>query len=85
MTWWDPLLQWLMGSSQAIVGFVVGGILTGVLTWKYVIPEALKNPKIARFLNAVDKLAAAMDDPRTERFLVAIEKIVENQEKDKME
>lgn len=71
MPWWDPLLQWLLGSSQAIFGFVMGSILAGWLTWKWVIPRALKDPKIARFLITMEKLAKHA------------EKIVENQEKDK--
>lgn len=52
----ELLLQWLVGTSQFIIGMVVGTIITGVFTWKVVLPKILANPKINRFLTTIEQL-----------------------------
>lgn len=56
MNFLELLVQWLIGTSQFIVGMVFGTILTGVFTWKVVMPKILANPKISRFLTTVEQL-----------------------------
>ena len=52
----ELLLQWLINTSQFITGMVFGAIITGVFTWKVVLPKILADPKIARFLTTIEKL-----------------------------
>lgn len=47
----DILIQWLLGISQVIIGFLFGSILTGYVTVKYVFPLAMRNPEIQEALS----------------------------------
>jgi uncharacterized membrane protein YciS (DUF1049 family) len=50
------VFQWLVGTSQFVVGWVLGTLITGVFTWKVIIPKILANPKVARLLSTIEKL-----------------------------
>jgi hypothetical protein len=42
LSWLEAFLNWLLGFSQFLVGLVVGTVITGYLTWKVVVPRAVK-------------------------------------------
>jgi len=46
----DLLTQWLLGITQVIIGFLLGSIITGYFTVKWVIPRIMRNPDIQEAL-----------------------------------
>lgn len=47
------LLSWLAGFSQALLGFVVGAIITGIFTYKVVLPKVLANKDVKDLLQNI--------------------------------
>ena len=43
MSWF---LQWLAGIIQFVIGIVLGTVITGVFTWKVVLPKIMKNKDV---------------------------------------
>jgi len=43
-------LEWLLGLLQLILGLLLGSIVTGWFTVKFVIPRIMKNPEIQELL-----------------------------------
>jgi len=46
----ETLTQWLLGITQVIIGFLLGSIITGYFTVKWVIPRIMRNPDIQEAL-----------------------------------
>ena len=55
MTLIEWLITWLAGFSQVLLGFVFGAIVTGIVTYKFVLPRILANPKVDTLLKNIDK------------------------------
>lgn len=43
---YTPIIQWFAGLANVAVGFLLGSIITGVFTWKVVVPKVMKNKDI---------------------------------------
>jgi len=50
LSWASQLLNWLLGFSQFVAGIVMGTFITGVFTWKVVLPKALQNERVVRLM-----------------------------------
>jgi len=46
MDWVSWFLQWLAGIIQFVIGIVLGTVITGVFTWKVVLPKIMKNKDV---------------------------------------
>jgi len=46
----DSFIQWLLGISQFVIGFLLGSIVTGLFTVYWVLPKIMKNPEIQELL-----------------------------------
>jgi len=46
----DSFIQWLLGISQFVIGFLLGSIVTGLFTVYWVLPKIMKNPEIQEIL-----------------------------------
>jgi len=55
LSWASQLLNWLLGFSQFVAGIVVGTFITGVFTWKVVLPKALQNERIVRLMELLEE------------------------------
>ena len=55
MTLLEWLITWLLGFSQALLGFILGAIVTGIFTYKVVMPKILANKKVETLLQNIDK------------------------------
>jgi hypothetical protein len=42
LSWFEAFLNWVLGFSQFLAGIVAGTVVTGYLTWKVVVPRAVK-------------------------------------------
>jgi len=63
------ILDWLIGFSEFVAGLVVGTIITGVFTWKVVIPRIMKQRDVAKLVELLksivdraDKIAEKLDE-----------------------
>lgn len=43
---WMSLAQWFAGIIQLIIALVLGALITGIFTWKLVLPKALANKEV---------------------------------------
>ena len=51
----DQIVQWFAGLANIAFGFLLGSIITGWFTWKVVVPKVMKNPKVQRLLELLEK------------------------------
>jgi len=51
----DQVAQWFAGLANVAIGFLFGSIITGWFTWKVVVPKVMKNPKVQRLLELLEK------------------------------
>jgi len=55
MSFLEWVLSWFLGFSQVLVGFVFGAIVTGIITYKLVLPKVLANKKVEKLLRNIEE------------------------------
>ncbi|MBW2561755.1 MAG: hypothetical protein JRE40_12990 [Deltaproteobacteria bacterium] len=76
MSWADELLNWLLGFSQFVAGIIVGTFITGLFTWKVVLPKVLQNEKVVRLMELLEAIVE-----RADKIVDALDGTVESQRK----
>lgn len=61
MSWLELLLQWLAGVLQFVIGIVLGTVITGVFTWKVVVPRVMKNKDVQQLIKEVRDTKEALE------------------------
>jgi len=74
LSWASQLLNWLLGFSQFVAGIVVGTFITGVFTWKVVLPKALQNERIVRLMELLEAVVE-----RADKIVEALDEVLESQ------
>jgi uncharacterized membrane protein (DUF106 family) len=54
------ILQWLAGLAQFILGILIGTILTGVFTWKVVVPKIMQNKDVQELKRLINEIITAL-------------------------
>ena len=54
------ILQWLAGLAQFILGILIGTILTGVFTWKVVVPKIMQNEDVQELKRLINEIIIAL-------------------------
>jgi uncharacterized membrane protein (DUF106 family) len=54
------ILQWLAGLAQFILGILIGTILTGVFTWKVVVPKIMQNEDVQELKRLINEIITAL-------------------------
>jgi len=72
----EQILQWFSGISQMAFGFLLGSIITGWFTIKFVVPRIMKNKDI-------QELKALFSDGKMlfKEAIPILKEILENQKK----
>jgi len=76
LSWADELLNWLLGFSQFVAGIIVGTFITGLFTWKVVLPKVLQNEKVVRLMELLEAIVE-----RADKIVDALDGTVESQRK----
>jgi hypothetical protein len=74
MSWLDWLIQWIGGFSQFVLGIVAGTVITGVYTWRVIIPKVMRNRDIQNLIGLLKTLAE-----HAEEVEELLQKVLENQ------
>ena len=74
MSWLDWLIQWVSGFSQFVFGIIVGTVITGVYTWRVIIPKIMRNRDIQNLIGLLKTLAE-----HAEEVEELLQKVLENQ------
>lgn len=74
MSWLDWLIQWISGFSQFVFGIIVGTVITGVYTWRVIIPKVMRNRDIQNLIGLLKTLAE-----HAEEVEELLQKVLENQ------
>jgi RNA-splicing ligase RtcB len=74
MSWLDWLIQWISGFSQFVFGIIVGTVITGVYTWRVIIPKIMRNRDIQNLIGLLKTLAE-----HAEEVEELLQKVLENQ------
>jgi len=53
MDWGSWLIEWFAGVFQLVLGFLLGTIVTGVFTWKVVLPRVMRNKDVQDLIEAI--------------------------------
>jgi len=53
MDWGSWLIEWFAGVFQLVLGFLLGTIVTGVFTWKVVLPRVMRNKDVQDLIGAI--------------------------------
>ena len=56
----EQIIQWVIGLLQFILGIVIGTILTGVFTWKVIVPNVMKNKEIQELKKILEEAKTAL-------------------------
>jgi uncharacterized membrane protein (DUF106 family) len=54
------ILQWLAGLAQFILGILIGTILTGMFTWKVVVPKIMQNEDVQELKRLINEIITAL-------------------------
>ena len=54
------ILQWLAGLAQFILGILIGTILTGMFTWKVVVPKIMQNKDVQELKRLINEIITAL-------------------------
>jgi len=54
------ILQWLAGLAQFILGILIGTILTGMFTWKVVVPKIMQNKDVQELKRLINEIIIAL-------------------------
>jgi hypothetical protein len=84
------IIQWFAGLANIALGFLIGSIITGWFTLKFVVPRAMKNKDIqdlkallaslVEMKNFFENLNIPELKTLIEKGVARLEKIIENQE-----
>jgi uncharacterized membrane protein (DUF106 family) len=55
------ILQWLAGLAQFVLGILIGTILTGIFTWKVVLPKIMQNKDIQELKRLINEIVKALN------------------------
>jgi len=53
MDWGSWLIEWFAGVFQLVLGFLLGTIVTGIFTWKVVLPKVMRNKDVQDLIEAI--------------------------------
>jgi uncharacterized membrane protein (DUF106 family) len=56
----DEILQWLAGLAQFTLGILIGTILTGMFTWKVIVPKIMQNKDVQELKRLVNEITTAL-------------------------
>jgi len=80
INWIEWLIQWILGFSQFLAGIIAGTIITGVFTWKVIVPKASKaitqNKDIQNLISLLKTLSEHAEDVKR-----LLKEILENQQR----
>jgi uncharacterized membrane protein (DUF106 family) len=54
------ILEWLAGLAQFILGILIGTILTGMFTWKVVVPKIMQNKDVQELKRLINEIITAL-------------------------
>ena len=54
------ILEWLAGLAQFVLGILIGTILTGIFTWKVVLPKIMQNKDVQEFKRLINEIVTAL-------------------------
>jgi uncharacterized membrane protein (DUF106 family) len=54
------ILHWLAGLAQFILGILIGTILTGMFTWKVVVPKIMQNKDVQELKRLINEIITAL-------------------------
>jgi uncharacterized membrane protein (DUF106 family) len=54
------ILQWLAGLAQFVLGILIGTILTGIFTWKVVLPKIMQNKDVQELKRLINEIVTAL-------------------------
>lgn len=57
LTWLETVIQWFLSLSNVAFGFLLGSIITGVFTWKVVVPKVMKNKKVEELNQGIQEIS----------------------------
>jgi uncharacterized membrane protein (DUF106 family) len=55
------ILEWLAGLAQFVLGILIGTILTGIFTWKVVLPKIMQNKDVQELKRLIKKIVTALN------------------------
>ena len=61
MSWVGELLSWLLGFSQFVAGIIVGTFITGVFTWKVILPKVMQDERVVRLMELLEAVVERAD------------------------
>lgn len=54
------ILEWLAGLVQFVLGILIGSILTGLFTWKVVVPKIMQNKDIQELKRLINEIITGL-------------------------
>jgi len=60
------ILEWLAGLAQFVLGILIGTILTGVFTWKVVLPKVMQNKDVQELKKLISEIVTALNMLRSQ-------------------
>jgi len=54
------ILGWLAGLAQFVLGILIGTILTGMFTWKVVVPKVMQNKDVQELKRLINEIITAL-------------------------
>ena len=72
MSWIGELLSWLLGFSQFVAGIIVGTFITGVFTWKVILPKIMQDERVVRLLTLLEAMVE-----RTDKIVKVLDEVLE--------
>jgi len=54
------ILEWLAGLAQFVLGILIGTILTGIFTWKVVLPKIMQNKDVQELKRLINEIVTAL-------------------------
>lgn len=62
MYMFEQIIQWIIGLIQFILGILIGSILTGVFTWKVVVPKVMKNRDVQKLITELKEAKEVLEN-----------------------
>lgn len=62
MDWLSWLLQWLAGIIQFVIGILIGSVLTGIFTWRVIVPKVMKNRDVQQLIEEITEIKGALEN-----------------------
>ena len=54
------ILGWLAGLAQFVLGILIGTILTGMFTWKVLVPKVMQNKDVQELKRLINEIITAL-------------------------